>query len=482
MKKGIVLFLFLITISFLSCKKVETPTTKFTITATLQNNSSVSVSWAAFDLSGFKSISIYRSASPIPNPTLELPVNGNLLVGVVTDLTVTNFRDSSINSLAANGTIYYMAVINLNDRIIASNLQQVGLNAFSVTIPSVSTQSGEFIVNRLPEIDALYIYNELNNSISYVSYSQKKIMATATIPFSSGSNGVFYPVMDNGNPEVFLVSGNSIICYNGTTLVQKYVVNVANGSIYDIKVKNGYLYVYDYYYTGNSYYNIQIYNLANQTLISEKNYSYNVVTNSSSGVTNYIFAPYAPSNAFYFRYYSQIYNSQISSYVYKNVIVSYNLVNGLFTDSTTLNIPSMNPDTLLNNNTNSAYIQVSPDGGYITCDNLGDVYAVNGHATHSIASINNSSPTPVYSDDGAFMVGRTPQFSTSTGPTLNPIDIWSLPGFNLVTSFNSPNSTNATIANDYMDNDTLVSYNIITGLSSTGQFSNTLTVFLNKIN
>jgi hypothetical protein len=312
----------------------------------------------------------------------------------------------------------------------------------------------------------LYVFDFSQGTISRVDYSQKKILATVGMPSNFSSNLV-YPIINNNQPELFVYIGNSIICYDGLTLNLKYSINVSS-NISDFKVKNGFLYVLP----SNGYlatYDLSSKSQINQTYLpSSNNYSEDIFTGSQS---NLLFTRYYAQNSYY--------QSSTNSYVYsyKNIMATYNLINGIPTNSTILNIPSLNGDTTNSINTNSnQYILLSPDGKYILCNQNGDIYSLYDNSTHNVRTSNNFNPNPVFSNDGKFLLVKT-------GNLLGMMDIYALPGFNLVTSLKTQNPTNTNsfaVLDDFMDNDSLISYNIERTFIS-NQSVNTLTVLFKKI-
>jgi hypothetical protein len=471
MFKKCLFFLPLIALIIFSCKKQATPDTKFIITAALKSGNSVSINWAAVKLAEFKNVTIYRSTSPIPDPTFETPIDGSLMIALLVDNTLTSFLDSNI-SIGSNGTVYYKAVVNLTNRFIVSELAQVNLNGFSLILPNNNNQfSSSYIVKQFSPINALYILNQNQGSLSMVDYSQKKL--TVSVNYSSNGTTILYPVINNNKPEVFLyINNGTIICYDGTNLQQKYSLNLSNGYVSDFKVKNGFLYALN----GTSMY---IYDLSNQSFVTMTT----IGTGFNGNLYNVDIFTGSQSNLLFAKYYTQndVYQSSTGNYVdsYKNTVMAYNLINGIPTNGTVLNIAALNGDTTNSINiSNNSYIQVSPDGNYVTCNQNGDIYSIVNNTSHNIRSANNFNPTPYYSYDGKYVLGKT--IFNSNGINSNTMDAYALPGFNLATSFRTQNSGSPIFADDFMDNDTLVSYNIAQTLVN-NQSSNTLTVLFKKI-
>ena len=451
-----------------SCKKQVNHNATFTISASLKNSNSVSINWAAVTLSEYKNVTIYRSTSPIQDPTFEKAIDGNLIIATITDNTVTNFLDSNI-TIGTSGVVYYKAVLNLSNRFIVSEQVQISLNGFSLVLPN-GQFSGNFLVKRLPEINALYVININQSSISMIDYTQKKLMAT--VSYFTNTNPMACAVIDNGKPELFLYENNSITCYDGINLIQKYSINVPSGYyVIDFKVKNGFLYLL------NSSNTITTYDLSNQNIVNQ------LTIPSSTTIYNPDIFTGSQSNLLFIKYNTQYQFYQTSTGVYtsyyKNSVVTYNLINGMPTSGTMLNIAALNGDTTNSNNTSSAnYIQVSPDGKYITCNQNGDVYEMSNNSTHNIRSVNNFNPLPVYSNDGKYILGKNVFNSSIISPNL--MDVFSLPAFNAVTSLKTQNSGFPLIADDFLDSDTLVSYNVAQTFIN-NQTSNTLTVLFKKV-
>ncbi len=449
----------LVLLVVLSCKKHEVQETKFVVTLTQQSNNGILLKWDAITLSGYKNVNIYRSTSPIPDPTFDKGIDGGLLIASITDKTVSSFIDSNI-VIGNNGTMYYKLVLNLTNRFLVSDLQQTTLNAFSIALPSNQFSSSSFVVTMFPEINVFYVLNYNQGTISVIDYTQKKILITANF---SGGTTILYPIINAGKSELFVNTNNSISCYDALTLASKYSISVPSGAK-DFKIKNNFLYVL----TQNN--SIRTYDLSTQSFIKEKYF------NVGSGNYCNLLAG-TLGNAVYLKYLTQYYNNQIGNYVYKNIVLSNNLVNNLPADSVVLNIAALNLDTLTYNSNSYSYIQLSPDGKYLTCNVGGDIYSFADHTTHSAKSANNITPLIVYSNDGKYLLGKPSSFS---GISFDLMDIYSLPGFNLVTSLRSQNSGTVVFAGDFMDNDTLVSCNIKQSFQS-GQNANSLTVLFKKI-
>lgn len=461
-----------LTALFLSCKKQEPSDSKFTFTATLQSTNSVKLNWLAVNLAEFKNISVYRSTSPIPDPTFQTPIDGNLQVGLITDKTVTSFSDSNF-SIGSSGTVYYKLVVNLNNRFLVSEQEQVTFNAFSVTLPNPFQSSGSYWSTYLSEKNFLYVANISAGIISLVDYSQKKVTAVGNFSSNSfNSNNGMYATIDNGNPELFFVLNNSEIAgYDGTTLALKYSVYTSY-TVEDFKVKNGFLYVI----TNNGYlltYNLSTQGLVNQVYIT--NNSYNNITNYGLYISNY-------TNQLYVKYSGQTntYQQSTNSYVYtyKNIMLTFNLSNNIPSAQGNTNIAGLNTDTLNYNNTNNgSYSHLSVDGKYMACNQQGDVYSFIDNSTHNLHTVNNTNPYIVFSNDGKYILGK--QNINPSNSSL--MDLFALPGFNEVTSFHSLNTGQFfVLSNDFMDNDSLVSYNVSQSFNGS-QTVNTLTVLFKKI-
>ncbi|HTA63460.1 MAG TPA: hypothetical protein VK835_13430 [Bacteroidia bacterium] len=473
MIKKFLFLLPLLSVLFFSCKKQETPDAKFTFTATLQSSNHVNLSWAAVKLAEFKNITVYRSSTPIPDPTFQTPIDGNLIVDIITDKTITSFNDSNF-SVGSSGAVYYKLVLNLNNRFIVSELEQVSFNAFSLILPSTVSQFGNsFATATLSQRNSLYVINYSQGTISLIDYVQKKIMVTTNFS-ASNIGGVVYATIDNGSPELFFIVNNTeIVCYDGVTLNPKYSVFASN-SIMDFKVKNGFLYVLNY---GG---NLATYNLSSQSLVNQ------IQINNSGNSNNLGLFTGNFTNQLYVKYSTQMNTYQPSTntyiYSYKNVLLSYNLANGIPSTYTNLNIAALNIDTLNSNNINSgSYCHLSSDGKYLACNQSGDVYSFVDNSTHNIRSSNNFNPYASFSDDGKFVMGRINiGGGNSNFPNSTLMDVYALPGFNLVTSLKTLNTGQFTLSNDFMTNDTLISYNIAQNFTS-GQTISTLTVLFKKI-
>lgn len=161
----------------LACKKEMPLLSGFELSANLEDNKVV-LNWSPVLLSGFKSINVYRSVSLIPDPQFNKPIDANMLVGTITDKTITTFRDSNI-VMNQGGTVYYKIVLNLAERVIPSNEEQVSFNGFSLTL----NLNGSNFIMPFPERNLLYIINGPNPGIlSIIDYSQKKLIKTAFPP------------------------------------------------------------------------------------------------------------------------------------------------------------------------------------------------------------------------------------------------------------------------------------------------------------
>lgn len=470
-KNYLVILPLLILICF-GCKKEIPVGSGLELSATTESNT-VILNWTPVMLSGFKSINIYRSVSPIPAPLFNKPIDGTLLIGTITDKTITTFKDSSV-VLGSSGVVYYKIVLNLADRVIPSNEEQVSLDGFSILYNSVGFASSSAITP-FPEKNLLYITNN-NSTISVVDYSQRKIITTASL----SQWGNLYPVMNAGNAELFMMTSSmSVSCYDAITLMAKYSITLpSSGGIRDFKVKDNYMYVlYMYnYYTAK----IRTYDLSTQTMVNERT----VYNFGSSQTTCNLFIG-TQSNTLIFKYSTQTYNNQLGYYVYKNVCKKYNILNHLPADSMVISPPLMSPDSLNGSNNNYYYILPSADGNYLTCNTNGDVISMSDNSLHSVRTGNNLNPMVVYSNTGNYLLGK-PNNNNTGGITFNLIDVFSLPNFNLVMSLKSPNpafpqNSSSMSKDDFLDNDSLVSYNLKHTFTN-NQTASALTVFFKKIN
>ncbi|MDF2451479.1 MAG: hypothetical protein K0S26_983 [Bacteroidota bacterium] len=460
-----ILFVFPFLFICLACKKEMPVRSGFELSATTENNT-VILNWTPVFLSGFKSVNIYRSVSPIPDPLFNKPIDPTLLIGTIADRTVATFRDSSV-VLGSGGTVYYKVVLNLENRVISSNEEQASLNGFSISYNSPGSSNGSHVTT-FPEKNLFYIFNNNAGTLSVIDYSQKKILKTA----SFNQWGILRPVINNGNAELFMMNNNyTISCYDGLTLMYKYSISILNGTVRDWQINDNYLYVL---YAFNSYtVKVRTYDLSNQTLVGEK-----TVHNNYNYLTCHLFAC-TQSNKLFFKYYTEFYNGGVGFSVYRNVCVKYNLVNHLPADSVIVTHAVMKQDSL---NSGSYYnIQPSADGNYMTCNDDGEVLSFADNSIHNVSSVNISNPKVSYSHDGNFLLVK----QNSSGFNANLMEVYALPGFNLVASLKSPNSTlgqntSSMLKDDFLDNDSLVSYNLKHTFSN-NQTKSVFTVFFNRI-
>jgi hypothetical protein len=90
----------------------------------------------------------------------------------------------------------------------------------------------------------------------------------------------------------------------------------------------------------------------------------------------------------------------------------------------------------------------------------------------------------VYPNVGSYLLVKPN--NSSGGINFNLMDVYSLPNFNLVTSIKSSNpaifqGSGSMIKDDFLDNDSLVSYNL-KHMFANNQTTSVLTVFFKKIN
>ncbi len=455
----------LLLLLFFSCKKKDdVPELQFKLKAELMDNIVV-LTWSEVNISGVKSVNIYRSSEPIPVPTPDKPINNGLLLTTISDKSITTFTDDNIEP-GTNGSLYYRAVIILADRTIASNEEEINTNGFSIDLSNAGF--GNIFVNRFPRANIMYLINFSQGTIDVLDYKEKRIINSANV--SNVNSALFCPVINQGNEELYIYSGSSVICYNARTLSSKFVIPIPYlGYVYDIEVNNGFLYVL----SSNNNTVVRTYNLSTQAMVNQR-----TIQQYNSSGSNYqgIYVG-SVTNKLYFKWLDQYYNSQTGSYIYACRVKSYNLLNGIPNDSTMHNVPQFNIDSLSSGGfTNMNYIQVSPDGKYISCNDRGDVYSVMDGSVHSIVSSNNTNPTAVFSQEGTYIMGK----NTNSGISFNVSDIYTLPGFTYKTGIKNPVLSQNTFNSDtYIDNDSLISYNLQQNFQSG---INRLTVFFKKIN
>ncbi len=448
-----------------SCRKEIALTPGFELSATSENNSVV-LNWSPVLLSGFKSINIYRSVSPIPDPLFNKPIDASLLIGTVTDKTSTTFKDSNL-VLGSGGVVYYKIVMNLTDRVIPSNEVQTSLDGFSIIYNSKGFASNAFITP-FPEKNMLYLVDYNISTISLVDYSQKRIIKSAIITQNMNN---MCPVINSGNAELFVRNNLSITCYDGLTLMSKYVINLTAYSLINFKVKDNYMYVL--YMSSYNTAKIRTYDLSTQLMVGEKTV-YTFTNGGPYGCNLYIGSQ---TNKILFKYYEEIYNP-LGFYVIKSVCVNYNIVNHVAADSAIISHPLLNADSISNNN-NFYNIQLSQDGNYLSCNEKGDILSLSDNSLQSVKSGSNVNPRIVYSNTGNYLLAKPANVISS-----NLIDVYSLPNFNLVMSLKSPNpqlnqSSSSMLKDDILDNDSLVSYNLKNTFAN-NQTKSVLTVFFKK--
>jgi hypothetical protein len=455
---------FLLLLVFFSCKKKEeVPVSQFKLNAVLSDNTVV-LTWSAVTTGGVQNIKIYRSNEPIPDPTPDEPISDALLLTTISDKSVTTFTDTDIE-LGETGYLFYRAVIVLADRIIPSNKAEVNMNGFSLELENQNF--GNLNVVPFPQANLLYILKFGDNKLDVVDYSQHTIIGSLS-GVNIGSLRLC-PVMNQGNPELFIYNGYSIICYEARTLAIKYSIPAAGlGNVYDFKVNNGFLYTLYY----NSGMTINTYNLSSGALINQRG----VNPYNQAGSDQRIYVGSA-TNKLYYKYIEYYYNPQVG-YVYSKRIKSYNLSGGIPADSTVHAIASMNTDSLTSNGLSTfGGIEVSPDGKYVNCNASGNIYSfLNGYG-HQIATGGNPNPSAVFSQEGTYVIGKS-----GTGGSLSATtDVFMLPGFinkgEIKNMLNS--SLQFTFFDDvFIDNDTVINCNV---LFNNNQNTTKMTVLFNRI-
>jgi hypothetical protein len=446
---------FVLMLVFTSCHKKEAEVSKFPVTVN-QGNNKVKLSWSPITFSDFKNVAIYRSSSPIPDPGFGKTVDATLQIGLISDKTVTSFTDSNM-VMNTTGTSYYKVVVTFGNRFIVSDLITVVRNGFSMVMSTINSSA---TLIRFSEIHTLYYVDYSFGTIRAVNYLTKTV--SNSISFLS-NNTQFVTAVNNGNPELFLIVNNyNVYCYNANTLALKYTFTMnSNYYLYTCCIKNNFLYAY----TGSYLFT---YNLATKTLVNTK-----TINEGISTYTTKLFS--GPGNTLFFRYYVQNYNSSNGQYSYMNKVRIYSLPGGIPTDSTIIPPMIINTDTMNQGNNNYSYINLSPDGKYLSLNFNGDVYALQDHSVHNV--ITNSSFLGIsFSQDGQYLVTR-PNNQQSTGYS---VGVFSLPSFSLVNTMRSGKLGSTNISDDFTTNDTLVSYNL-TNLFVNNQFQSVLNVSFNKI-
>jgi hypothetical protein len=450
---------FLLLLVLFSCKKKEeVPVSQFKLNAVLTDNTVV-LTWSAVILGGVQNVKIYRSNEPIPEPTPESPISDALLLATISDKSVTTFTDTDIE-LGETGYLYYRAVIVLADRGIPSNGADVNMNGFSLELENVNF--GSMNIVPFPQADLLYILRPSDGKLDVVDYAQHTIINSISV----ANAALLCPVMNQGNPELFLYNGYSVICYEARTLAVKYSIPIgASGNVYDIKVNNGFLYALIF----NGAMSINTYNLSSGALINQ----HGVYTYNQAGTYQRIYVGSA-TNKLYYKYIEYYYNSQVG-YVYSKRIKSYNLSGGIPADSTVYSTPAMNVDSMSSGFNTFYGIEVSPDGKYLNCNTGGNVYSFSDGSVHQVATAGNPNPSAVFSQEGTYVIGKSGAGSGLSATT----DIFTLPGFVYKREMkNMQNSSQFTFFNDvFIDNTTVINCNVV----FTNQNATKLTVLFNNI-
>jgi hypothetical protein len=454
MKKFLALT-FAFVLALVSCHKKEPEVSKFPVKVT-QGNNSVTLSWSPITFSDFKNVTIFRSATPIPDPGFGKTIDASLQIGLISDKTVSSFVDSNM-IMNNTGTSYYKVVVTFGNRFIVSDLITVVRNGFSMVM---STTGGSPGVIRFDELHTLYYVDYNMGTIRAVNYLTRSVTATTSFV----NNGAqFYAAINNGNPELFLINNNNTVyCYNANTLALKYTFNLTSNYIYSFCIKNNYLYTYssNYLYT---------YNLATKTLVNTK-----PITESISTYTTKLFP--GPGNSLYFRYYVNNYNSSTGQYTYANKVKIYSLSGaGVPSDSATIDPMVLNTDTLNPNGNNYPYINLSQNGKYLSVNPYGDVYTLQDHSLHNVMT-SFSFIMVSFSVDGQYLVTR-PNNTPATGYS---VGVFSLPSFSFARTLRSGNLGSSFTEDDFTLHDTLISYNV-TSMNQGGQFQMILNVAFNKI-
>lgn len=463
LKKFICLFLVILLIA--SCRKKEEEATKFNVSLSQQNRT-ITLNWNSVNLSSFKNVSIYRSTSPIPEPNFSNPIDQSLLIATISDKTLTSFADSN-ELLSTDGKVYYRLVLNLTNRFIVSNQVEASFNAFSLTV--FNSQFGNnMITAELPQADLLYVVDYNGGHIYLVDYSQRKVLASANI---SAANYEVSARMEGNLPRLYLYGANTFMCYDGLNLNLKYSIPLGSNTT-DYKLRGNYLYVLSTYPT------IQTYDITSQSMIDEFHFYY---PNSSGPVYNSGLLTSSSGNIIYVKNNMSVYNSQSGSYVYKNYLLKMNLSNNHPVDTSMVNIAALSADSMNSGTAGLNYINMSNDGKYLVCNRYGDVYSFSDQITHKLQSSINPSPNVSFSADGNYMMVRSVTFS---GLTNIPMEIYALSSFSKIATQPSLNPSvinNLSVGNDFLDNDTLVSYNIKL-INNNGVLAGVLSMAFKKIN
>lgn len=424
MKKAWVLFS--LCISFLiSCRK-ETYQ-KFNATAGWEGPA-VHLRWDAFNQSDFHNVSIYRSFDPIPDPGFGKTIDKNLLLATYTQREITDHVDSVVIP-GTSGTVYYRIVLSYNNRFVVSDLLVITQDGSSVIFP----YGAPVAIVPLPEADLVYfIYN---STIVTLNYRKRQVLSSLNFYYST------YPTptrivarVYDGKPELF---GNTIyqgvVCYDGLSLQQKYSV-LNTSTVRDFTVKD------DFAFVLMAGYAVKTYDLSTRQSPGQSNSNYMAAMQEGKLFT--------AGNKLYFKYRMQIPNYSLGVDICKSYLFSFDLVNNLATNKTAVTTPNLNPDTL--DYVNYQYIDVSPDGKYLTCDNRGTIFSLDDGTTFSLTT-----PGSVeYSTDGKYILNRPDDSHLA-------LEIYSLPGCAKVASMQSPNTiTGSFFRQDFLDGDTLVSLNL----------------------
>lgn len=291
----LVLFLF-------GCGKKSSEYDKGSILLTAEEASNgIELKWNNVNSNDFVRYEVYRSTSPIPDPTSKVPINASFLIGTISNSDNHFFIDS-----LSSGTNYYRVQVVLKFRnLVSNNIQKQNGVSFLGTF----SESG---ICR--DLNLIYC---VNTSGQFTVYDyQKDVIVLQDKPmnlskFYIGKNG-------NNEPALFGIStspSNVLLEFNPTTLEQTDVHPLPTYTDY-FAVGDGVLY---FNYNGDS---IVTYSLATDKRIGGVACNGAYMLNLSENHNSMLVTSSGFNQVFYFNI-----GSDKLPVLYYNVNDTYNLMN-----------------------------------------------------------------------------------------------------------------------------------------------------------
>lgn len=275
----------LIICMFTSACKKNNPNNlaKETIGLTVQEGENGYVlQWDKVNTSDFINYEIYRSDSPLPEPTPDEPLNINLRIASISDRDKNSFTDSLLFGISTN--VYYKVIAKLAMRTLSSN--------------SIKNTTNNIVLNGSFDYayynsDLDYIYFLSNNVVKIYDNTNNTLKLNGKTIDGGLATNLYYDdklkfnTQTNGDKEVYLMNNNySISSYDASTMTKKetFNFNLSNPNFTTFDVYQNHLYLLNDNTDSLLVYNTSTHQVESQIYLSSLS-QYNSITISKDKST-----------------------------------------------------------------------------------------------------------------------------------------------------------------------------------------------------